>query len=189
MRGDLWTLGLASIFAVLALVTLGAWIPADIESGIVETHRRRTIIGDAMAPTAAAVGMLVSAFLLGCLEFLRPRTKSTAPDRGTATFIVRLAVPVCAGLVLMVHTGSLAVDAVNALGGDVGSYRLLRDTAPWKYLGYLVGGSVMIGGAIAVVERRFSKTAAATAAGATVALMLLYDLPFEDLLLPPNGDQ
>lgn len=189
MRGDLWTFGLAGAFAVLALVTLGAWIPSDIESGIVETHRRRTAVGDAMAPTAAAAGMLVSAVLLGCLEFLRPRAKSTMLDRSTAAFVARMAVPVCAGLILMVHTGPLAVDAVNALGGDVGSYRVLRDTAPWKYLGYLVGGPVMIGGAIAVVERRFSKTAAATAVGATVLLMLLYDLPFDDLLLPPNGDQ
>ena len=189
MRGDPWTFGLAGMFAVLALVTLGVWIPTDIESGIVETHRRRTIIGDAMAPTAAVVGMLVSAVLLGCLEFLRPRAKPTALDRGTAAFVVRIAVPICAGLILMVHTGPLAVDAVNALGSDVGSYRLLRDTAPWKYLGYLVGGPIMIGGVIAVVERRFSKAAAATAVGATVVLMFMYDLPFDDLLLPPNGDQ
>ena len=189
MRGDPWTFGLAGIFALLSLAALGAWIPADIESGIVETHRRRTIIGDAMAPTAAAVGMLVSAVLLGCLEFLRPRAKSTALDRGAAAFVAQMGVAVCAGLVLMVHTGPLAVDAVNALGGDVGSYRQLRDTAPWKYLGYLVGGSAMVGGAVAVVERKFSKTAAATAVGTVVALTFLYDLPFDDLLLPPNGDQ
>ena len=189
MRIDPWSLGVAAVVAAFALLTLGVWIPADVETGVVETFRRRVVIGDAMAPTAAAIGMIAAAALLAVSAVLGPRLGRAAPDRQSVLFAVRLAAAIAAGLVLMTHTGPLAVDLVNALGGAVGSYRELRDTAPYKYLGYLVGGTVLVAGAIAVVEQRLTRGAALAGVVATVALMLLYDLPFDDLLLPPNGDQ
>ena len=189
MRRDPRGLGLAGAFAVLAAAALGLWIPADVESGIVETFRRRTTIGDAMAPTAAAAGMLAAALALGCAALLRPRPAADSLDRNSLLFVVRMAAAVGAGLVLMVHAGPLAVDAVNALGGGIGSYRELRDTFPYKFLGYVLGGTVMVAGMIAVIEQRLSATALAAAALATLALAVLYDVPFDDLLLPPNGDQ
>ena len=189
MRRDPWGLGLAGAFAVFAAAALGLWIPADVETGIVETFRRRTTIGDAMAPTAAAAGMLAAALALGCAALLRPRPAADSPDRNSLLFVVRIAAAIGAGLVLMVHAGPLAVDAVNALGGEIGSYRELRDTFPYKFLGYVLGGSVMVGGMIAVIEQRLSATALAAAALAALALAVLYDVPFDDLLLPPNGDQ
>ena len=67
-------------------------------------------------------------------------------------------------------------------------YRPLRDTAPWKYLGFLVGGSGMIAAMISLVEGRISRRAVLIGLVAAVALILVYDLPFDDLLLPPNGD-
>jgi hypothetical protein len=63
----------------------------------------------------------------------------------------------------MVHTGPLTVDAINAVGGEIGSYRQLRDTVPYKYLGYLAGGTVMVGGLIAAVEQRLTRGATAAA--------------------------
>ena len=54
MKYDRWTLGLAVAAVVSAALTLGIWIPNDIESGLVETFRRQTTIGDAMAPTMLA---------------------------------------------------------------------------------------------------------------------------------------
>ena len=65
MRADPWSLGVAAVVAAFALATLIFWIPADIESGVIETFRRRVIIGDALAPTVAAVGMLAVAGLFG----------------------------------------------------------------------------------------------------------------------------
>ena len=67
-------------------------------------------------------------------------------------------------------------------------YRPLRDTVPWKYIGYLMGGTSMIASLIFLAERRFRWSRLLIALGVTVALILFYDLPFEDLLLPPNGD-
>lgn len=189
MRADPWSLGVAAVVAVFALATLIFWIPADIESSVVETFRRRVIIGDALAPTVVAIAMLAVAGLFAATELLRPRRGSAPFDRQSAVFIVRLAVAIGAGLALMVYTGPLTVDAINAAGGEIGSYRQLRDTVPYKYLGYLAGGTVMVAGIIAVVEQRLARSAAAAAVLAVLVHIVLYDLPFDDVLLPPNGDQ
>ncbi len=189
MRADFWSLGVAAVVAAFALATLLFWIPADIESGVVETFRRRTIIGDALAPTVVTVGMLAVAGLFAATELLRPRRESAPPDRQSLIFVVRVAAAIALGLALMVYTGPLTVDAIDAAGGEIGSYRQLRDTFPYKYLGYLFGGTVLVGGIIAVVEQRLTRGAAAAALLATLILIVLYDLPFDDILLPPNGDQ
>ena len=189
MRIDPWSLGVAAVFAAFALLTLGVWIPADVESGVVETFRRRIVIGDAMAPTAVAAGMIAAAVLLAVSTVLGRRREEAAPDRQSALFVVRFAAVIAAALVLMSHTGPLVVDAINGLGGAIGSYRELRDTVPYKYLGYLIGGAVLVGGTIALVEQRLTSGAAFAGILAAAVLAALYDLPFDDLLLPPNGDQ
>ena len=43
-------------------------------------------------------------------------------------------------------------------------------------------------GIIAIVERGFSRRGLLTAVLAVLAMIACFDLPFEDLLLPPNGD-
>ena len=189
MRIDPWSLGVAAVFASFALLILGVWIPADVESGVVETFRRRIVIGDAMAPTVVAIGMIVTSVLLAVSTVLGRRREEAAPDRHSALFVVRLAAVIATGLILMTYTGPLVVDAINGLGGAIGSYRELRDTVPYKYLGYFIGGTVLVGGSIAVVEQRMTRGAAIAGVVAAVVLAALYDLPFDDLLLPPNGDQ
>lgn len=189
MRIDPWSLGIAAAIAAFALLTLSIWIPADVESGVVETFRRRTVIGDAMAPTVVAVGMIGAATLLAVSEIIRSRESATSLDRLSLVFVVRFSAVIAIALALMTYTGPLAVDAINALGGGIGSYRELRDTVPYKYLGYLIGGTAMVGAAIAVVEQRLTRGAAVAGALAAIALAILYDVPFDDLLLPPNGDQ
>ena len=64
----------------------------------------------------------------------------------------------------------------------------MRDTAPWKYIGFILGGVVLIAGLIALVEGRVSLRGVVLGLMATFALIVVYDLPFDDLLLPPNGD-
>jgi hypothetical protein len=67
-------------------------------------------------------------------------------------------------------------------------YRPLRASVPWKYLGYVAGGAMLIFGLISLAERRMRPEHLFLSFVAALALALLYDLPFEDLLLPPNGD-
>ncbi|MEM6465129.1 MAG: hypothetical protein AAF679_01305, partial [Pseudomonadota bacterium] len=86
-------------------------------------------------------------------------------------------------LALMRALGPMVTELVSTQ-----EYRILRDTAPWKYIGFAAGGLVLVTGLISVVERRFSLRALAIGVFAVTMVIVLYDLPFEDLLLPPNGD-
>ncbi len=67
-------------------------------------------------------------------------------------------------------------------------YRPLRDTIPWKYIGFIAGGTCLVAGLKALVEGRVTMRGVVIGLAACLVLIALYDLPFDDLLLPPNGD-
>ena len=192
MQSERWTIGLGLFFVSASVLTLVVWIPTDIETGVIETFRRRTTIGDAMAPTLAAAAILMISMIMVVFAVLRARKNGgppePGPDRQGYKFLLLIAVPMVLGLVLMVYTGPLVVEAINAFGGEVGTYRQLKAAFPYKYLGYTMGGFVMVFGVIRVVENKITHSAAWVAALAVLALVLLYDVPFDNLLLPPNGD-
>ena len=174
-RGDR-LLGATCVLAALVLVFVV--IPLDTESGLVEAVRRRMRIGDALAPTVAAGFILAGGVLL---LFSRP-----GAERNGAPFLPFLAALlgiVVVSLVAMRHAGPLAVEMAGA-----GEYRLLRDTAPWKHVGFVLGGTALVGGLIAILEGRASLRALLVGLGMAFLLIALFDLPFGDLLLPPNGD-
>ena len=87
----------------------------------------------------------------------------------------------------MTWAGPALVELLNSLGVTDKSYRQLSDTVPYKYTGFALGGFVMVFGLIAWVQGRPSWRAAAVAAGMVVFLIAIYDIPFDSLLLPPNG--
>ena len=88
----------------------------------------------------------------------------------------------------MRHLGPILVNTYVAISGLDLEYRLLRDMIGIKHIGFLIGGVIMVGGMIAVVEGRLSRRALIIGLIWSLVLILVYDLPFEDLLLPPNGD-
>jgi hypothetical protein len=194
MTSHHWTLSLGLFFLAFALSGLFLWIPAGIDSGVVERFRGRTEIGDAMAPTVATIGILITAIWM-IVDGIRKLKSSSTPDgqevldRDSLFFLAMSIINFAVGFVLMVWLGPLIVDLVNASGGDIGSYRQLRDTVPYKYVGFVIGGGIIIFGFISLVERRWSGKLAAISLAAAVVLALIFDLPFEDILLPPNGDQ
>lgn len=174
---------LGILMSAAALLVAFVWIPSDVETGIFEKVRRRLEIGDAFAPTLAA-GLLGIGGLLLIIEELKSRT-ALRIARHNVPFVVGLFVLFVLFTSVMMWSGPLFV----ALFAEQGSeYRLLRDTAPWKYLGFMIGGTFLVCTLICFVERRFTLQALAIGIGASLALTLLYDFPFEDLLLPPNGD-
>lgn len=177
-RGPAFSTWLGLACLAFALLLVFVWIPLDTDSGIVETVRRRLTIGDAMAPTLA--GVLIG--LGGCLVVLRPGPPA-ALSADNLRFLVLLLVVCAVALELMRWTGPL----LAALFSDV-DYRVLRDTAPWKYAGFLTGGTVLIAGLIGFAERRLRWRMLAVAVVACLVLIAVYDMPFDDLLLPPNGD-
>lgn len=180
-KGEL-ILGLA--FLVFALIVLFVWIPLDTDTGLIEKVRRRLVIGDALAPSVAAVAIALGALLLVLAAFRPGNASEVALSWGNLGFLGATLGLISVSFLLMRWLGPLAV----ALAGDGTSYRALRDTLPWKYLGYEVGGFVLILASVVGVERRLRWRSIWLALIAPLVIAMIYDLPFDDLLLPPNGD-
>lgn len=189
MKQDRWTLGLAAGATLASLLILFVWIPTDIEGDVVETFRRQVSIGDAMAPTVVAVALLLVSVALGISSYLRPDSGGMAPlDRKAVSFLIRMVGLSAFSALLMLYTGPTIVELLNILGQEVGTYRQLKDTAPFKFLGFAIGGVVLVAGGIMVVENKTSLSAIWIGIGAVIGLILLFDVPFDDVLLPPNAD-
>jgi len=169
-----------------ALFLIFIWIPLDTDTGLVDKIRRRLVIGDALAPTIAAVFLAIGGLVLIIFERRVPSQPYMTGQN--LRFISVTSFLLIISLILMRYTGPLAVWIANLSGGEPLEYRLLRDTPPWKYIGYFIGGTVMITGLIAQVESVLSWRTLRIAVLAAILLIVIYDLPFDDLLLPPNGD-
>ncbi|MBF2759032.1 MAG: hypothetical protein ISN28_01985 [Ectothiorhodospiraceae bacterium AqS1] len=182
----------------LVFLALGAGLLAlsllDSGSGIYELSRRKVVIGDALAPVVACAFIIVGA-LLDAVK----GGKDHGLDRTGLANLGWMLAAILAGLVLMRWAGPLTVDLAttlgfageNASGSDgkqVIEYRTLRNTPPWKYIGFFLGSALIIGALIARSERRLRPRHLWLGAFAALCLIALYDLPFDDLLLPPNGD-
>lgn len=168
-------LGLAAGVAFL-------WVPLDVDTGVIERVRRRITVGDALAPTIAAAFIAVGSIMLIAVE-------RGAPDQPRLTkrhlvFLLALLALLMVVFAIMRWAGPLAV----WIAGMEADYRALRATAPWKLIGFGLGGFTLVVGLISVLERRISLRAIVIAVAATALLIVLFDLPFDDLLLPPNGD-
>ena len=62
---------LGTIFLVLGLLAVFAWIPLDSETGMIETFRRQTTMGDAFLPTVAGALMAICAVLHLLMSYRR----------------------------------------------------------------------------------------------------------------------
>jgi len=171
---------------VFAIVVLGVWIPNDVETGLLEKMRRHWVIGDSLAPTLAAGFVLVGAALI--LLFEKRDEAQFTMAAAQFVFFLKLVIAILIALSVMRHLGPILINTYAAISGLDLEYRLLRDVTGIKHIGFLIGGMIMVGGMIAVVEGRLSRRALMIGLIWSLALILVYDLPFEDLLLPPNGD-
>jgi hypothetical protein len=171
-------LGLAVILCALAALLF--WLPFDIDTGLVETVRRRITIGDSLMPTVA-LGFVV---LGGLMTAVAPQPGAPRLTIAHAAFLARLAAWLILAFALMRWSGPLTVEML----GVETDYRALRDTAPWKYIGFVLGGTALVSGLTSLAEGRFSLRGLVLGLAASFVLIALYDLPFDDLLLPPNGD-
>ena len=174
-----FVLGLLCLALGLALAFV--WIPLDTDTRIVERSRGKYVIGDGLAPTVSAVLLLISSVMLVFVEARRPSSASLS--RSNLLFIGSVILFTTLGVAIMRWVGPAIVELFTD-----GEYRLLRDTAPWKYLGFFLGGMCIVTGMISLVERCITTVAICVGIAAVVGIILIYDLPFEDLLLPPNGD-
>lgn len=186
MKQNRW-LGLIALAAAVLIAFV--WVPVDVESGLIEKARRSIQIGDAFAPTVAAFVIgLGGVLVLVARPDIQPCSPPAQLDSVSLkdflyALVVLLIITIALGL--MRYAGPVAVGWFNT---EISEYRLLRDTAPWKYIGFILGGTFLVASLTAWTERKFKLMHVWIGLLATLALIALYDLPFDDLLLPPNGD-
>ncbi len=191
-----WNIGIGLFFLAASVITLIFWIPVDVETGVVEQERRSTVIGDAMAPTMVSFGIMAVSVALLAVTFLgRAVSGRTEAESASGMSLENLRnllwllLIVGLSLALMVWTGPTVVAILQMTGSEISEYRLLQDTVPYKYLGFALGGFWLVLGLISWIEGRVKNRAIVTAIGAVVVLIVLYDVPFDSLLLPPNGGE
>jgi len=186
MRQSNGNLILGAVTVIFAVMVIFVWIPLDTQTGLIEKVRRQVTIGDALAPTIAAGFLLIGGLLLVLTERHAPnQPRVSATDVG---FGLTLVLAVAVSVLVMRYAGPATLGLWNILTGGEAEYRLLRDTAPWKYIGFVVGGTVMITTLVSLVEGRLRVKTVFIALAAVCVMAMIYDLPFDDLLLPPNGD-
>ena len=174
------------IFVVLALLLALVWIPLDVETAYFEKERRQIVIGDSLAPTLAAFFILFGGLLI--LAFERVKEDQSSLSFASLRFSAAILLIVLVSFALMRWAGPALVWSANLFLSEDLSYRLLRDTVPWKFVGFFLGGGFLIASLISMVAGKVTVKTILIAATAIIVMILIYDLPFEDLLLPPNGD-
>lgn len=182
-NGNLILGGMTIVFAVLVIFV---WIPLDTQTGLIEKVRRQVTIGDAFAPTIAACFLLIGGLMLVLSERNaggQPRVKAR-----NVLFGLAMAMSVTVSILVMRYAGPATLGLWNLFTGGEAEYRLLRDTAPWKYIGFLLGGTMMITLLVSLVEGCLRIKTVLIALISVSIMAMIYDLPFDDLLLPPNGD-
>ncbi len=177
-----------ALFALcFGLAALGIWIPWDVDTGMIETFRRQTIIGDAFLPVLAAAAIAICALLQLIAVLLRRSTPSdafkSAPLSRSDLMLLGIFLAVIAASLLVMFWAGPLLSFWNENG-----YRGLRGHIPFKYTGFFLGGTVMLTGLISIIEGRLRPRIPVISALATTFLIVLFDLPFDSILLPPNGD-
>ena len=164
----------------LGVVIIFWWAPLDSDTGLAEKVRGRWSVGDALAPTVAGVVIAGAGLFIAIGGALRS-AEATLSLKNAAYIAAFLAV-IAASFAIMRYAGPMVADLAGV------DYRPLRDERPWKYIGFILGGGGMIFGLMSLIEGRLSFRRLALALTIAAVLALIYDMPFEDLLLPPNGD-
>ena len=178
-RATTQTQWLGFFFCVLAVLLIFVWVPLDVETGIVETVRRKLVVGDSLGPTVAGAVILLG----GMICIWAEGGEDQQLNRDNMRWLLRLGSLLILGLLIMRYAGAPIVSLITDE-----SYRALRNTPPYSYVGYVLGGTLMAAGLTCLARRRVTLGAILVGLLATLVIALLYDLPFDDLLLPPNGD-
>lgn len=188
MLGRTAEIVIASLFLVFGLLAALVWIPLDSETAMIETHRRQTSMGDAFLPIVAAGLIAVCAAVQLLLSLRRTDTSDTEGpvlDGQSMAFLVQFFGITAISLAVMYWAGPLAV---SLFAEDGATYRQLRGTYPYKLLGFVLGGTALVFFITAMVEGRMKATRIISSVLMVAALIAIFDLPFDTVLLPPNGD-
>jgi len=179
---------LGLIALAFSLVGLFVWIPLDVETGLIEKVRRSVVLGDSLAP-AVAFGVIALGGLLTIADGFRQQKHTTEKTDFSIKTHVAYAAKLLLAFVVFTVVLRYSGPALAALWPDNDTpYRLLRDTVPWKYTGFVLASVFLITAISSWMNNRFSWRFVIVSLLISLLIIALYDWPFEDLLLPPNGD-
>lgn len=176
---------LGVLILCFALLCLGFWIPLDIDTGLVETVRRRNIIGDSLGPVVAMSLVLGAALFLIRTPFNQKIFSNQGRWHRPFGFFLLV---FFLSLTLMRYTGPLAIEVVSFVTQSDINYRNLRNIWPLKYIGFVCGGTLLLCCFSHFMDRSLNRKRVLLLLGICIAIAMFFDLPFEDILLPPNGD-
>lgn len=192
MLGRKTELVLGAVLLVLSLIVVLAWIPLDSETGMIETFRRQTTMGDAFLPTVAAVLMAFCAGVHLFINFRRPDNLGTeypAFDGKGLAFLLQLTGITALSVALFYWAGPIAINLfAQGEGGEAVTYRQMRSTYPYKLIGFVTGGFTLVFFTTALIEGRFRAIRILSSLLFVAVLIGIFDLPLKNVLLPPNGD-
>lgn len=189
MLGRSFEIWLALVMLALSCLAVFVWVPFDSETPSIYTFRRQTYIGDAMLPMVAAAGLAICAAIHAVVSWRRRPDDADAPfDWLTGTFFVVFVAAMAVSFLLMFWAGPIALALFGPAGDEPVTYRQMRSTLPWKWIGFSLGGFVMVFSVTSFIEGRLQARRAVTALFAVAVLILIFDVPFDTILLPPNGD-
>ncbi len=191
---DPWDIGFGVVVFVGALLALFVWFPADIPTGFFHINAiGREEPGDAFFPVILALLLLILSVLQLGTSIYRSWQGHSAHATGELTvgnfkFLGAFIVIMAVGLAIMYWLGPLTVAGLNLIGWLDSSYRALTDTAPYKYIGYVVGGFIMTMTLIVWTEGRIRWASVLSVIITLVVAILIFDLLLKNVLLPPNAD-
>ena len=176
---------LGALFLGFSLCCLFLWIPYDIDTGWIETVRRRNVIGDSLAPAMAVILIAFAA-----LSLMRgSQNEELFKNEGNWHVIFGFFVAVFIfTLLVMRYAGPLLVNIAMMFTHDDITYRNLRNVRPLKYVGFVGGGTFLLCCFSHFMDRSLNQKRAWLFFVISIVIALFFDLPFEDILLPPNGD-
>lgn len=183
---------IAAVFLVMALITVLIWVPFDSETAMIETHRRQTSMGDAFLPIVAGWLIVICAtvqLLISMKLSNEADTEGPVIDGNAMAFLLQLSGITVASLLVMYWAGPLAVSLfVHSDGSEALTYRQMRSTYPFKLLGFVLGGFGLVFFTTSLIEGRFKVARVISSALVVAVLVAVFDLPLDNVLLPPNGD-
>ena len=191
---DPWNIGFGVVVLVGALLALFVWFPADIPTGFFHINAiGREEPGDAFFPIILAILLVILSVLHLVMSFYQSWQGTSAPATGELTphnfkFLAAFMFIMAVSLAMMYWLGPLTVSALNSIGWLDASYRALSDTAPYKYIGYVVGGFAMTITLIAWTEGRVRWAGVLSVLITLTVAILIFDLLLKNVLLPPNAD-
>ena len=170
----------------LAIVAVTVWFPYDIAGSFMQkTLTGRVQPGDAFYPIvlAALLGLLGAIQMLASLRKTGERTSGEL-SLENLRFLIGLCAFLAISALLCYGLAPWLAETVN--GGR--PYRLLRDTAPWKFLGFGLAAPALIWPMVVLSERRVSLRGAIFVAVFVAILLVVFGMALPDTFLPPNAE-